>query len=66
MKPTGLPQGHLTVWGGRLTLKLQQIASIRWYDDGIADVHMAGGKEYAVKGEDYRALRNALVVGESK
>jgi len=45
---------------------LQQIASIRWYDDGIADVHMAGGKEYAVKGEACKALRNALVVGESK
>ena len=66
MKPTCLPQGNLTVWGGRLTLKLQQITSVRWFDAAVASVYMSDGKEYEIDEEDYRALKNSLRAGESR
>jgi hypothetical protein len=66
MSTTFLPEQNLTVWDGRLTLKLQQIASVRWFDDEIADVHLSNGKEYEIEGEDYRALQHAFRAGGSK
>ena len=50
---------NLTVWDGELTINLQHIASVRWYDDEIADVYMANGKAYALEGKDFRALKQA-------
>jgi len=59
MTITFSPQQFLTVWDGELTLNLQQIASVRWFDDETADVHMANGKAYALEGKDFRALKQA-------
>lgn len=66
MNTTSLPEQNLTVWNGKLTLNLQQVASVRWFDDEIADVHMSNGKEYEIEGEDYRTLQHALRAGGSK
>jgi hypothetical protein len=60
MSTSSLPEQNLTVWDGRLTLNLQQIASVRWFDNEIADVQMSNGKGYEIEGEDCRALKHAL------
>jgi len=63
MTITFSPQQFLTVWDGELTLNLQQIASVRWYDDE-ADVQMANGREYKMEGEDFSALKQALMTDQ--